>query len=212
MALAPWSTVYPDVTPFAMGCPYPVIDNAIRNAVIEFCDFSLAYQVDLPVIVTADDTPTYAMSYDANTNVADVVTVRTDSRRLTPMLTANRSAGGELWEVRKGGEPLEYFLTDPNTLRLLPIPDGAYNVYVKAALKVLRSATGVEAWLLEQYRDVIVAGTLSQVLRMNGPWKDPNEAQARKSEFEAGKGQGRIDALKNFTRASVIVQPRAFGK
>jgi hypothetical protein len=210
MAIVAWSALHPEIVPEVMGCPLLLVDNAIRNAAIELCDHGMMYRVDLTPIVTVADQPTYAMSYDINTGVAQVIDAYTASRRLLPKTTMVLGEGGAVYEEQTG-EPVEYFQTTPDTLRLYPIPDDVYTINLSVALVPARTALGLEAFLMDHYRDELAAGALARLMNMsNKPWTDKATAKEKKAEFTTGKGNARIDGMRNFTTASLKVTPRAF--
>lgn len=210
MASVAWETLYPEIMPMVNGCPSPIVDNAIRNATIELCDFGLMYREDIDPVVTEAGVAEYDLDLGSSVAIAEIISARTDSRRLDPKTTEDLSSTGSVFEAVTGGGPVAYYQIGPNTLRLYPIPDGVYTVYVTAAMKPSRKATGCESYVMDKYRDGIVAGALSRLLIMPMAWSNPTYAVQARQMFVKEMGQAKADGMKNFTMASPRVMPRAF--
>lgn len=210
MAIVTWSHFYPEVAVAVPGCPNVVIDNALRNAAIELLGHAKCYRVDLTTIVTVIDQPTYPLVYDAETEIAAVLDLRSDARTITEKTAAYLRETFGMWEDDTG-EPVHYFLSDPNTLRPYPIADDAYNLYPTVALIPSRSATGLEQVFADQYREELAAGALARLLNVpNTPWRDKESAKEKADAFIKAKGDALADALRNYTVSSLRVTPRAF--
>ena len=210
MAIVPWSHFYPEVAVAVPGCPNPMIDNALRNAVRELLTHGKNYRVDLPTITTVADQPTYPLTYDANTEVSVVLELRSTARPITEKTVNELNQFFGMWQDDTG-EPVHFFLSAPNTLRPYPIPDGAYDLYPTVALIPSLTATGVEQEYADQYREEIAAGALGRLLNVpNTPWRDKEAAKENSDAFIKAKGEALIDSLRNYTVSSLRVQPRAF--
>lgn len=216
MALAQWSTLYPDILVEVPGCPYPVIDNAIRRAAIELCTFAQMFVVDLDTFQTVADQAAYPLTYDTDTDIIEVVELRSSAGPITERTLDSFRAAGILDTTREtvtSTYPSHYWKTNQNTVRMYGIPDtDDIDIDGKVALAPKDDATGLESWVMSQYRDELVAGALARLLNMGTqPWSSKEEAKNRKDEFEKAKGEARVDAMRNFTSSSIVAQPRRFG-
>jgi hypothetical protein len=210
MAAAQWSVLYPDVAMMVPACPSITIDNAARRAAIELCDHGQMWIADLSSFATVADTAEYELATPAETEISQIISVRTGTQWLQPLAESQMGTTAEIYPTRKG-QPEGYFTPTPGFLCLYTLTYGIYTIYVRAALTPSPTATGMEAVILNQYRDEIVAGTLARLLKMPGQsWTDPNLAKAYQNEFINAKGVARTDALRSFTSTSLRVSPRPF--
>lgn len=210
MAIVSWSHFYPEVAVAVPGCPNPMIDNALRNASRELLSHSKVYRADLTTITTVADQPTYPLAYDSDTEVSVVLELRSTARAITEKTVEELNQFFGLWQDDTG-EPVHFFLSEPNTLRPYPIPDDAYDLYPTVALIPSLTATGIEQEYADQYREEIAAGALARLLNVpNTPWRDKEAAKEKSDAFIKAKGEAAIDALRNYTVSSIRVKPRAF--
>ena len=59
--MKPWGDFYDLIMPDLPGCPFVVVDNALRQSAISFCEQSLAWRWDHPDISIAAGTAAYAL-------------------------------------------------------------------------------------------------------------------------------------------------------
>ena len=64
MAEADYDSILPEIAPYAPNCPEPVMVNAVRNAVIDFCTVTGWLTQDLSPVTLAANTPTYEIEAD----------------------------------------------------------------------------------------------------------------------------------------------------
>lgn len=167
----------PYVAPWVPGCPEPLIDDAVRMAAIEFCKRThiLRERIAFNTVATQD----YVTLTPAGGDVARVYRVMIDDTILEPTRRADFDEDGD------PGQPLEYYVEPPNTLRLYPVPDAVYAVVAHVSVNPDRDATTLDDVLYSNWRDVIAAGARSKLMLMGGqPWFKPDAAELDNAIFQ----------------------------
>jgi len=188
-----WSDFHPYVLHLVRGASQPLVEQCLREAARELCSRTLVWQDSTRTIsVIADQTPaSYAIPEASLTEAVQVIKVYSSTQTLskaTPdsldMITA--------WEAQTAVEATHFFLPDPATIRLYPIPTTSYTLYLRAAYRPSAAATGIADFLFEDYRDVIVSGALALLYTMPGQvWSNPKGADHHSEKFIAGIGAAR---------------------
>jgi hypothetical protein len=177
MATVKYETLFADILPMVQGCPDPLIINAIRAAVIEFCEKTGAYQVELEPITTISGTYEYDLEAPTGYNVHKIVWLTYEGNDLetsTPTLVEQNYSN---WRASTG-TPEVYVKASQNLFQLIPVPDStrASSVRLRAQLKPNRASTSCDSAILDDYRDAIVNGALFRILRI--PSRDWSDLQA----------------------------------
>lgn len=212
--IQPWSVFYDEVMPHLPGCELPIAENAIRNAAIEFCKKSLILQVDLDAFTTVAGQSTYDLAYDANLGVTKIVSGRWSagtggSGRLWPTSPDVLDQSGIEWETLTGS-PSNYYLIDPDQVRLVRIPESEVTINLKCAMKPLRASTGIEGFMVERYKEDIAAGALGRLMSMPGkPFTNLQLGGYQNTQFQAAITRARSEAMRGFTRQPLFVQNRS---
>ena len=201
MALAAWSTFYPDVLVHVRGCPLPLVDHHLRAAAIDLCQRSRRLKVEMSAFNTVADTPTYALVPGDGMETVVILDVSIDGKPIDPATRAELSAIVD-WDTETG-EPSKYLMDgDDETVRLWKMPDAVYSVAIALAVKPSEAATGIEQWFANRYRRTIARGALAELLAIpKSPWTDMEMAGLRANQFEAGVRAAEGQALKDGTSA-----------
>lgn len=210
--MATFSDLYPEIIPQASGVPEPIADIHIRNATIEFCEQSLAYQADLTAIPLVDGTSKYALSGFPNPSderVAMIISARHAERPMMPITRSQLDMSTRNWRIDKNNIVINYFEDGLNSIRVIPVPNAeavAYgNVSVRAALSPIRTATVIGDELLERYHEVLMHGSLARIMSMAGRvWYNSGMAQYHLTEFLSGIAQAKADRIKEGTDVSMV--------
>lgn len=182
---------FPYVQPEAQGCPAPLIIDAIRSAVREFCKETWVWQQTVDFEIEAG----YREAY---------VFVPRNSRLVAVLY------------LLEDGEPRE--IPDNITVKSRPYPvhfehepeeDKAYQARV--ALMPSEDSTECLDWFLFDHSDAIAAGAKFRLLRQTGkPWSNPEAAMTFFREFETYKGREKIVLLNNYSQSRTVVSPKRF--
>lgn len=196
--MVPLSAFHSRVEPHVIGCPVPVMDQAILDASILFCDDSMVVRDLLDPITTTVDQVEYTLDNpDAERGISRIVNAWYDGSLLTPVARA---------EVHISefptGIPTHYATRSYGgamQIRLYPAPNEAKTLSIEVVTRPVRGATTVEDELLDRWADVVVAGAVSRISSIAGqPYSDPMKAGqaggifiqgSRKARIEGGTGQ-----------------------
>lgn len=176
--MAALSAFTPYVAPEVAGCPEPLIEDAVRRAAIEFCERSRALREAVAVNTVA--TQDYVTLAPTGGDVAHLYKLMYGDEELDKTTRADYDEDGD------SGQPQEYYIEPPNTLRLYPVPDAIYALVAHVAVKPDRDATTLDDVLYNNWRDEIAAGARAKLMLMSGqPWFKPNDAELANAVFQA---------------------------
>lgn len=215
--VAALSDLYPFVLPDVPGCPTPLVDKAIRNTVIDFCEDTRAWRADLAALDIVTDQALYTLIPLAETRVITLVYVAHEDYPLTaksedqldrewPRLNyayayeSHYTEQGTPWRQVKDAQATYYYQPARHTLRLVPIPDtskvGALRV--RAALKPTPTANTFSQEVFDDYYQVLAAGALYHLQTMPGKdWSDGNAAALNVQRYREGKTMARGDLYRS---------------
>ena len=222
LVLVPWSKYRQWVVTEVEGAPNIVIEDAIRRAVIEFCEYTTYWRFDL------SNQPIFAgkHTYELGPRIpkcARIVTPIHVSTNNQPLRIITPEELDILWPKFGGKWPIDrldsvgatpwrdfieddqhfYFMVDnPETIRIFGIPKVArladVGLKVKVALKPLPDSTeGPEIVFTDFYQTIVYGALRNLQLTKNKPWSDPTLAATNHALFETGK----IEAMGKVTRA-----------
>jgi len=98
------------VQPHVGGCPLPMIDDAILQAVVEFCNRSRAYRFTPAQITVVASTADYTVSdLPANTAIAWLLSAEFDE---VPISTPDAGSIPVLWETEEGSPSAVVVVSD----------------------------------------------------------------------------------------------------
>ena len=205
---------YEYVLPEVHGCPKAVAKNAIRDAVIEFCDKSQVWTAP------SEDTDIVAgysrYSFDARTDGAIVATIGYAAINDNPI---SRVSIYELeekmpnWRYVTSKTPNVCFMDTSESMRLVgePEEDIIGGLYVEVVLKPSRTSTECPQFLLENWAEAIAHGALARLKAMVGrPWADGQMVSYHRNEFRAGISRARSSAQKSNQTLSRTMKAKSF--
>lgn len=198
-----WSAFYPDVLSELPGAPFPVVDNWLRNAAIEFCERSKAYVVDLTAVDAVANQMAYTIPLATDTELVEVRSALFSGDKITPQSAAYLETKYGDW-MAQVGTPGHYTQQDTLSVLLVPAPASAETgaIKIKAAIKPGIAATGVEDWLFSQWRMALAAGAKAKMMVMDGqPWSNPNLAAFNLGQFEDAITKAQVRASGGLVRS-----------
>jgi hypothetical protein len=213
MAQTKWSAWFDDVLSDVPGCSQAMATKAIRAAAIEFCERSEAWRVDLdPVDVLADEA-SYDFDPDSGTVVVRAMQLWYDGKDLTRKSREELALQFANWTTQEG-TPLYYTQENPSDGFILvpkPVEALADAVTGKLAIKPSQTASGLESFIFEKWRDAITDGALFRLFAMQKkPWSNPALAGSRKTLFDQKIAEAKLAANKGFTRSPLRVKAQFF--
>lgn len=162
-----------DLLPFARNCPDPVIEAAIRAAVIEFCEKTEIWQVELDPVSAVAGQYAYDLEAPQGSAVRRILTI-TDEQgyALEPVTSGMLDQRSPNWR-EVPGRPTFYIKRDEELqIWLAPPPATArVNAYlIRAVLVPTITSTSCSNVVMNNFRDTIVNGAIARLLSM--PDKD----------------------------------------
>ena len=203
-----YTAFVPDVKTQLVADPSdPVVENAVKNAVIEFCQDSWIWrEYALPASVTSGDSR-IDIELPAGAELVVVQSVTLDGIELSPEGPDRLNRLYPRWDTETGA-PKRYTQVDPSHLILSPVPDANYQnqLVVGCVFMPKRSSTSFPDWIGNQWWEGIVAGAASRLLAMTGrPWADLQAAAIKRQAFLDTVTQAKEAAFRGLTRAPVRV-------
>jgi hypothetical protein len=210
MATVALDTLLPEISPIVPGCPEPVILNAVRTALTEFCTRSLFWKERLvPVSVQSGDFP-YTIPAPAHGQFARVLSAHAGEVELhaTSYDALDRNSD---WDS-KTGTPYHYVITPNRQLVVYPKPESAINLRLTVAYTALPTATVMEDFLFDRWRYALASGALKLLYAMpDKGWSHPDLAPYHANRFEVAIKDAFIEGrVANMARGTLSVTQRPF--
>lgn len=200
--MAAWSAYSPWVRAIVPGCPDPMIERALCDAAIEFCELTQAFTERATLRTRAGRAEYEVLSNDGMPGMVQAVTI--DERTIAPVfLEALTNSYGEAWKDHTGA-PRYYIGDGEDLLRLYPTPDKDEVGTMTIAVRPSRADTEWDDRLFERYGEVVADGALARLLnQVSTPWVEPNAALQRRQRFLQGINKVRAKVMSAYTPATV---------
>lgn len=197
--MKPWSNFYDLVMPGLPGCPFVMVDNALRQSAMVFCEQSLAWRFNHPDIPVIAGTAEYAFLPPADAAVHCVTHAVLNGEEIE---THTGESGIAIWNWRnQSGTPL-YVLGGATAVTLVPIPDTAGILTMVVALKPSASSTGIDDTLFNEFRESIIHGALAQLmLSPEKPYTNAQLATHHQRQFGISTAAAGMRVARSYTRA-----------
>ena len=185
-----YEALLPEILPMVAGCPDTLIERNIRSAVIEFCEKTGIYQVELDPITTVGNIYEYDLEPPAGTSVHKIMSAVFNGKDLEPISSGLIEQRKPKWrEQSNAGTPEYYIKQGKSFVWLVPVPSSTEvsSTAIRAQLKPTTTSTACDSEIMEEYRDTIINGALFRLLRTPGQaWTDITGAQIYGSLFSEG--------------------------
>lgn len=193
----------PFVLPSVPGCPDPTLLHHLRQAAIEFCERTLAWQQDLDPITSVVNTQSYALVFPAGSVLVKLLAFTVDGDEAF-VVTPEK---GRRLVLHDSGRDVAW-TDDRVNVKVHPTPAAAGVIYgFKAALKPTQAATTIADAVGEHYAKEIAAGALAGLLDLASvPWADPVKAAQRRTYFEDRIATVAAQVAKGFSRGAQNVR------
>ena len=205
MALVTWDQLYPDVLVYVPGCPDPTLDQALRDAAIEFLRRTRAWMPWLESSITTSSLREFDLDLPPQSEVVRIEAATLDARplavrgfRTIPMDSASYVDGAGL----------SLTSTDRITVWLTQTVGAGAKLQVLVSLVPSRSATGLDDTLLTKHRLAIVEGAKHRLMRMPGPLHQPKPAAEALQLFERAVAASSVDAWRGHTNHTPRATPK----
>jgi hypothetical protein len=204
------SVFRPRIAPRVEGASDALIDQAVIDTCIDFCDRSNVVKRMADSFVTVAGRAQYDLPTLNQQSVSTVMRVWVDANEITPIdEDAIRTPFGFVSAVpgvnNPSGVPRFFNETDPGTISLYPVPGAVYTINMRASMRPMRAAKQVEDQLFEDWVDTIVDGALVRLYAMPAaphvPFSNPGLAKVHAAAYEAGVNVAMLASRKGSTRA-----------
>ena len=187
-----------------------VIDEAVLDACIEFCNTTLIVKAGLDPIQTQPNVREYELDAPSQQTIARILRVWADGNEMKPL--QEDDAATEFF-VDNGSRslPKAFIEAQPGVLTVAPGPDKVYTITCRVALKPSRSATQVADILFEDWTEVIVHGALFRLLSQpDGDGAKPLNGSLAADHlrmFKAGMNAAMLQAQLGNARGELYIRP-----
>ena len=207
-----YDSFFPEVMPFFPGIPELVLENAVRNACIEFAERSeWLFYTPRPQIVIANQS-VYDLTLDlpADTIVAKVQSAWIFQQQLVPKSEEDLGRIYGLDWRKATGSPCYLTQYEPETLLIAPIPTVTVVGGLECTLVIRPSvqSTTVDGSLLNRWHEVIAAGARSRLYATPGhAYENAKLSGGYAVQFDEGIMRAQIARRMGLTRAVLRVRP-----
>lgn len=206
---------FADIEPELPRCPTPVIENRIRDAIIESCERANIWRWHHPEILLVEGLRHYQLlTPTSDMLIHSVLSVTKNGR---PIDCANSVDTHEGTPSRNGfviGERGLLELTSTPTVSSTPLSESVRpekGIELVVSIKPSRKTLEVSEVLYRDYYQLIVTGTLARAFMMTQrPWTNIEMGQQKGREYELLIGKARQAVDRGFTTGSQRFKPRKF--
>lgn len=213
MANVAYSTFFPYLIPLVPHVADPVAEQAVRDACIEFCKESLIWQEPIDPIDSIQGEPVYELDVPTGTNLAHVVDLYYDERRLMKKSVSEIAARYSRDWMRASGTPTVFTMLNPNEVTLVPKPDKGVTDALTGLLAFAptRKSTQIIDYVFEDYAEEIARGAASKLMAIqNQQWTDLKAALMYRKQFLSDCANARAHVNQGQTRAPISVHLRRY--
>lgn len=192
------------VGPMMLDCPYPIAEQGLRLAAIEFCERTKCY-ANVQTKTVGTGIQSIALSPKDDALITDIILVEWNGKRIDPI---TQEEADEIRLRTTTGKPSGYYRPNPAAIVLVPAPEASGTLKVEMSLTPTRSAGSIPKFLSDYHGDALEHGAKARLLaQTNRPWGDGNLAAYHKQQFEILVGSYSIRADKDGTRKPLRVKP-----
>ncbi len=170
----PWSDFRPGVMMNVRGVPMHVLDFHIKQAGIEFCEFTNCLRSSSTVLATTDGTGTYTLNPPAEVNINKLHQAWLDGVEVEVLDSQGWVDRDPLAQASKVEG---VYLNSP--VELLTTPAGSTGQVITGVLSYVPTVTSsvIDTQVFAKWRRAIEAKATATLLLMTEvPWSDPNGA------------------------------------
>lgn len=218
MTVRTFASLIPKITPFAPGCPEPVLIQQIRDAAIEVCENTLAWRYEQDAFPLTQGVYTYEYEVPDNTEVVAIFQTALNDNVIPTVTLETLLSHYPSWpslSTDKRSQPQLVSQFDPDHFVVAPVPDlpdTPYSLKMFLALRPTPDATGMEEVFFDELEHVITHSSLVRILSMpEKSWTDTDLADyhARQVVFKTASRRSRANLGNG--RASLTVRAVPFG-
>ena len=225
LKLVELETFFPEIVPEAPRCPTPVIENRIRETIIDACERSNIWRWYHPEILTIKGQVEYdLLTPTPDTLIHSVIDVLPRTGALVHSHTTHEDSyhghNARGFYVPERGHLVLSNTPTQDASPLTIVVDGVEvdnphrpnkGITPFVSIKPSRTTLFVTDVLVRDYYNLIVTGTLSKTFMMNNrPWSDAAMAKELEMKYELALAKARQAIDRGFTTSSQQLKSRKF--
>lgn len=198
------------VLPEVQGCSDPLAEQAIRDAVIEFCQRAMVWVHMADVQSVTAGQAVYDIEPPTGASLVHIKSVKLNGKTLDPLSIDQLDDRYPQWRT-ESGDPKAYTQVEDAEFILAPVPaDTAANgLDVVLVVQPSRSSSAFPGWINDRYQDAILAGAKSRLmLKQNTNWSNPQQGLLYKTEFDRAVSSAKESSTLSFVRTALRTTSR----
>lgn len=198
----------PDIMPFVRDCPELVARQAVRNALIEFCNKSQWWLDDQYTLSVVTGQNNYELDPVADTDVVTLAEVRYNGRLLVAKSPDQLDAMFNQDWRSVNGDPRYYTRIDPAEIVLVPCPQSSLvdGLALSLILRPSRDAAFVSEEFYRRWSEEIGLGARARLHEIpNYPFSDATLAATCRARFNNAINLAIIERNQGQTRGPIAV-------
>jgi hypothetical protein len=205
-----------NVTIMARSCPTRIVDEAIRQAAIEFCDYTNTWRLELDAKRVRAGVTDYDIDVPKCGRLANILYVSHNGIEVAKATERKLDDEVEGWRTAESQVAAYYYMPDKQTIRLALTPTLTASKTLKmvATFKPTVDATVLANNLYDDHLEAISHGALARLYDMDGKsWANPAGAEKKRILFDRAKKKEKAERLNDYTRESTLtVRGTNYGK
>lgn len=197
------------VKPECGGAPDFLIERAVRDTAIDFCQRTGVYIPEPEFITIISGVNEYAVTLPVGTELNHIVDIFDNKTALQPI--SYNELIRRLGDETEKGKPRYYAQRDNTDFFVAPIPDKNDSFRVLYSVKPTSTSTSIPDTIGKEHRETIVHGAVYRLQMMSGqPFADGGAAQANRMLYEREVGRTVRQVRYGFSGGTLTCKPRAF--
>jgi len=215
-----WAQFLPYVLEDVKDVPKQFAENAIRDAVIEFCERSFLWIIRSDPSDLLVGESLYGFNTPAGTKMIRINRVEATATptagycEVVPIAYEEFLRKYPNYSTITSSYPTHYIAQEPGIIMVFPTPTADVIGGIKAEISIAptRLATACPDFIFEQYAEAIGFGAKSKLmLSTNKPWSNAEAGMLYEQKFRAGISKAEARTRKAKANIGLTVQPRQFG-
>lgn len=196
---------YPRILPRVPAAPVPMVDEAIRQAAIEFCQRTRLWRGDDEFNV-AGECEVVVTPHGAE--LFEIESARFNGNPLTPV--SLRWLDDEVHRWRELSADLGKWITqvEPDTVRVVPMAPG--HLALSLLMVPAQRAERLPDWLYQHHARAITDGALAELLSTPGEYANPGLAAFHSDRFQRLLDEVFASGTQGQQKAKIRTKPHFF--
>lgn len=201
------ASFHPYITPEVIGCPAPLVDQALVLVASEFCRSTLAWTEMSDPMPLMDGVQDYEPDVPTGAQLVTVRDVWCGSRKLQPVVLV------DAYGASSASEPSHYNMSKRDMVTVYPTPTSPTAALVmRACYAPTLGAATLPDFLGADALDAIASGAKARLMMMpNVPWSNPQLGGYYRQIFDNGVTDAITDEAHDRVPGALTVAPRKFG-